>query len=173
MTTNLTQTSKELFELQESLKKHLEESTKTEKHLRNEIKLRKDVLAFSAEGLDVSKISLAEDVIEVSGSYKKAGDDRKSVIDDAIKQLSTGKAKNHYHDLRTCYFGTKNYSSWHGQRSDHEYGYGPRHGSIIFKVGLSKPARDNFSNLTEEHIEAAIYLLVNIERVQEISLDKS
>ena len=33
------------------------------------------------------------------------------------------------------YYGIKNYAGFGDQREDHKYGYGPRHGSIVFSIG--------------------------------------
>jgi len=41
---------------------------------------------------------------------------------------------------------------------------GPRHGSIIFEIGLTKEARQR--DLSAEETDAAIYYLVNLERIQ-------
>ena len=88
---------------------------------------------------------------------------------DAIKQLASGKpVREHYGDLWRVFFGTKNYDQWSGQRCDCEYGCGPRHGSICFRIGLTDAARKRRqADLSADEVEAAIYYLVNLERVQE------
>jgi len=121
----------------------------------------KSIIEVNKSGLDPAKISLAKQVVNVSGSYERAGKDRASVISDAIAWFATGESPS-YHQLDTAYFGTKNYASWHGQRSDHEWG-GPKHGSIIFKVEL----RDRAAKITPEQKEACIYYLANIEKIQQ------
>lgn len=59
-----------------------------------------------------------------------AGTARSSVIEEAIAaiQANPGEA------LQKRYFGVKNYASFGDQREDHEYGMGPRHGSIVFRI---------------------------------------
>lgn len=166
---NLTEAAREMHSLRKQLAEHLEASKLQEVKLRAHICHCTDILATSANGLDPEKIALARTVVFASGSYVKGGDDRASVISDAIKQLSTGEpVRPTYNDLWTSYFGTKSYDRWHGQRSDHPYGMGPGHGSTIFRVGIVEDVRKTRkqSDLTPDEVEAAIYYLVNLERVQ-------
>lgn len=120
-------------------------------------------VALDGALLDQGKIDLARTVIFVRGSYERAGEDRASVIQDAVAFFATGPKP--YKDLRQGYYGTKNYDRWSGQRSDHPYWAGPSHGSICFAVGLTDEARkrDEFS---AEEVEACLYLLTRIEAVQ-------
>jgi hypothetical protein len=166
---DLTTAAKELHGLRLDLQKHLDEATKQETFLRGQIQARVNVLESAADGIDHDKVTLAKTVLSIRGTYAKAGEDRKSVISDAVKQLSTGEpARPHYGDLWQYYFGTKSYDRWHGQRSDHPYHMGPGHGSIIFSVELTDRVRKNrtHADLTADEIEAAIYYLMNLERVQ-------
>lgn len=39
------------------------------------------------------------------------------------------------------YLGIKNYASFGDQREDHQYGYGPKHGSIVFSIGRADEYR--------------------------------
>lgn len=117
-------------------------------------------------GLDLDRIARALEIIKVYGSYARGGGDRSSVIRDAVDWLATGKCAA-YRGLDGADLGTKNYDRWAGQRSDHEWG-GPRHGSIVFQIGL----RDRKAPLTDDQRSDAIYFLLNIEsweaaRVQE------
>ena len=116
--------------------------------------------------LDVEKIALAESVIYVRGSYAEAGTDRAGELEGAIADLVAGCP-----NLRTEYFGTKDYDRWHGQASRHTYGYGPKHGSIIFAIGLTKAVRDCFKvagyAIKEESVDAAVYYLRNLEKIQQ------
>lgn len=165
----LTTAAREMHELQVALAKHLEDAKTRERDLRSQIEARKRVLECSADGIDYDKVTLARTIIYVRGQYAKGGEDRASVIRDAVKQLSTGEPiRAFYGDLWHHYFATKSYDRWYGQRSDHPYHMGPGHGSIIFEVGLVDAVRKNrtYSDLTPDEIEAAIYFLTNLERVQ-------
>lgn len=116
-------------------------------------------LAVDAVGLDRQKIERARNVLEIRGSFSRGGDERASVVRDAINVLLDGKP-----DLRTKYFGTKSYDRWHGQRSDHCYGYGPKHGSVIFAIGLRGDYRE--ADLTPKEVEACVYFLTCIEAIE-------
>ncbi|MBK9496676.1 MAG: hypothetical protein IPO08_19680 [Xanthomonadales bacterium] len=108
-------------------------------------------------GLDNDRIAIARGILKIQGSYLNGGQDKGSVIRDAVDWLATGKSAA-YQGLDQSDYGTKSYDRWFGQRSDHEWG-GPRHGSIIFQIGL----KDRKRELTEEERDAAIYFLLNIE----------
>lgn len=164
----LTETARELFALLEQAEAYEKESAAEILRLRREIADRKNILNQAEAGLDPEKIALAETVLQVRGEYARAGEDRASARQDAIRQLSTGKAENAYKDLWSNYLGTKNYDRWHGQRCDCSYGMGPRHGSIIFSIGLTdETRRRDPRELSAEETEAAIYYLFNLERIQE------
>lgn len=166
----LTKAAQEMHQIRKDLDAHIETAKKREAELRGQIRERANVLASAVEGIDIEKITLAKTVIYVRGSYERAGEDRASVIHDAIKQLATGEpVRSVYGDLWERYFGTKNYDRWSGQRSDHPYGMGPGHGSICFEVGVVEAVRRGRlqASLSSEEIEAAIYYLSNIQRVQE------
>lgn len=107
-------------------------------------------------GLDNERIARALSILKLYGSYTNGGQDRASVIRDAVDWLATGQCKA-CRGLGQADFGTKSYDRWYGQRSDHEWG-GPAHGSIIFQVGL----KDRKRHLTEEEASDAIYLLLNL-----------
>lgn len=166
----LTSAAQEMYQLRKDLEQHIASAKAREDELRSQIKQRANVLASAEQGLDLEKVRVGKTVVYVRGSFDRAGDDRASVIHDAIRQLATGEpVREVYGDLWQRYFGTKSYDRWHGQRSDHAYFMGPGHGSIIFEVGLVQSVRENRTqaDLTAEEIEAAIYYLTNIKRVQD------
>lgn len=129
--------------------------------LRAELTDAENSIRLEADGIDQAKVMLAEHVLSVYGHYARSGEDRASVIEDAITDLLAGGVK-----LREQAFGTKDYAHWHGQRSDHSYGCGPRHGSLIFQVGFTRSHLENPRPLTGDEIEAAVYYLRNLERIQ-------
>ncbi len=125
------------------------------------------ILKVAEHGMDAAKIQLAETVVYVSDT-EQGGADWSGCITDAVHQLTIGKPLGAYKNLWKQYFGTKNYDRWTGQRSDHEYGYGPRHGSLVFSVGLSSAVRERDpQQLTPDETEAAIYYLLNIVKIQQ------
>ncbi len=139
----------------------------SEKMQKNLVEVNR-LISIETSGMDLDKVLLAESVMDF-GQYARGGDERQSVVDDAIKQLSTGQPiRQEFSDLWVTYFGTKNYAHWSGQRSDHSYGCGPRHGSTCFSVGLKRDIRKRDpQQLTELEIEACLYYLMNIQKIQE------
>ena len=127
--------------------------------------IRKIKLTQSTIG--IAAVDLAYTVIFVRGQYDRAGDDRRGVIDDALHQIATGE-KRGYRGLDHENFGTKNYASWRGQRCDCSPGCGPKHGSLVFEVGLRREVRERggVSSLSDDQREAALYLLTHIEAIQ-------
>ncbi|MEE3504877.1 hypothetical protein QN399_01120 [Pseudomonas sp. 10C3] len=124
------------------------------------------LISASADGIDLDALKLAESVLEVRGSYDKAGDDRSRALQKAIDDLATGAQS-----LRKAYVGTKSYAHWHGQFIECSYGMGPSHGSVIFSIGIrrSQLGRD----LTEPEIEAALYYLRSLQRIQSAETPKA
>jgi hypothetical protein len=131
--------------------------------LRHELAIAEENARVCIANIDDAKVLFAEHIVYASGTYAKAGEDRVAEMEGAIADLLNG-CKH----LRTQFFGTKAYAHWHGQSSRHSYGYGPKHGSMIFQIGIQKPVRDRASDplLSDEEIDAAVYYLRNLERIQ-------
>lgn len=164
MPTNLTATIQQIDRLTKELAAHEAAAQRRSAELTGEIVAHRTILARSEAGLDLEKITLAETFLSV-GDYSRAGDERNTPRQDAIKWFAgTLDTRGGYDDLRHAYFGTKSYDRWHGQAITCSYGMGPRHGSVIFRIGLSEEARKR--DLTDDEREAAIYYLVNLEAIQ-------
>ncbi|WP_395623386.1 hypothetical protein [Sphingomonas daechungensis] len=125
------------------------------------------VIEATAYGLDPAKIALAKTVIDVRGKYTRGGD-QPSVVNAAIRQLATGIPERAiYSDLWRTQLATKNYDCWDSQRSDCEYGCGPRHGYINFSIGLRGDVREReVKALTADETEAALYYLTRLSDIQ-------
>lgn len=160
----LTESYVALHAAQQSLKSLDDEYNANRTAIRERIFKIRQSINESVSGLDSDQIALAETVLRVHGSYASAGEDRASALHDAIKELSLhGGGK-----LWEQHFSTKNYDRWHGQRSDHGYGYGPKHGSLIFSIGLLDETRNRDPQaLTPEEVEAAVYYLTHLSRIQD------
>lgn len=78
---------------------------------------------------------------------------------DAIEDLRVGAPR-----LRRGYFGVKEYDGWASQRADCEYGMGPSHGSIWFRIGL----RRRTEPLTEDEQLAAVRWLRTVQSNPEL-----
>lgn len=133
--------------------------------LRSEARELSRQVALDGALLDNSKISLARTILVIRGQYANGGDDRASVVQDAIRFFVDGPRP--YKDLRNCYFGTKSYDRWFGQRHDGPYGTGPTYGSTIFSIGLLPNARSREAFAPEE-LEACLYFLTRLEKIQSV-----
>lgn len=126
--------------------------------LDREIVSVREAIAGKAAGLDWNKVKRGLNVISLRGTYGTGGGDSRSVIDDAMSDLAQSRGSR----LKKEYFGVKNYDRFFRQRSDHSYGFGPRHGSIVFAVGLA----DVRSELSDEQIDDAMYVLLNLVKIE-------
>jgi hypothetical protein len=125
-------------------------------YLQQEITRLERKINFSKAGLDLEKVTHGMNVINFGET--KGVPERKQCVKDAISDLAYGGEK-----LKKEYFGTKDYAHWTDQRYDTPYGWGPTHGSIVFKVALTPKYRK--VNLSEWDIECAIYCLLNIDEI--------
>jgi hypothetical protein len=107
-------------------------------------------------GADIEKVKVAESIFEVKGLRRIGNGDAISKINEAIKDITAGFVK-----IRKQYFGCKDYECFSCQGSDHEYGYGPRHGSTVFSIGLRQEKRN--TEFTPEEIDACLYYLLNLK----------
>lgn len=128
-------------------------------------------------GIDVDRIARARAIIDVFGKvtravpaadYLGAGPQQLAVrtacVADAKADLADGGEK-----IGCRYFGVKNYAGFGDQREDHEYGFGPRHGSIVFSVGLTRAIRERIRtgpHLEDHEIEDALYLLSALPQIE-------
>lgn len=113
-----------------------------------------------SEGADLARIDRARKILQVRGDANEVVSDReghgRTVRRDKIEAAKRCLAENPAW-LKSQYFGVKNYASFGDQGSDCEYGMGPRHGTIVFSIGLTDEARKR--DLTPDEIEDALYLL--------------
>lgn len=143
------------------LEEHENKAKAEKERLLQLIYLEQEKINQFKENLDTEIIKTAESVMYIRGMKNMKVGDGNSAIQDAIKWFATGKAG--YQGLKYEYFGTKNYDHWIGQRCDCTYCYGPRHGSIIFKIGLRDEARHR--ELTDTERDACIYYLLNLSKI--------
>ena len=110
-------------------------------------------------GLDLQKVQAAEAVLSVTGDPYGGADSSfgsPTIAELAIVDIATG-CKH----LKAEYYGNKRYESYY-QRSNHPYGYGPRHGSIVDEIALKHPDVE----LSDEEKDACIYYLKNYAEVK-------
>lgn len=159
---SITQQYRDIEQLRAELALHEKQAAERTKDLRAKLAAATTNVRRLEVGLDQSAIARAEAVLFVAGSYAKAGEDRASARSDAIRAIVAGGG-----DMWDSCIGTKSYAGWHGQRCDCGYGFGPRHGSIIFNIGFRPDVlRRDPRALTETEIEDCVYYLTHIETIQ-------
>lgn len=139
---------KKIDELKSNLatenERHKKEVNYIQKEL-NEVKRQKSILMSN---INLDQVKLAENVLKIDGEFNKV------CVLDAINDIVSDKLA-----LRTEYFGAKNYEGWRHQRVDCNYGYGPRHGYVVFRVEFKSPYRGKDAQLTIEEKDACLYYL--------------
>jgi hypothetical protein len=160
----ITEMERRKSQLRIDMKAEDDRHTATAQALKDEYRLANERINLVSTGLDEEKLLLAEHVLEVDGLYSKAGDERVTALEKAKTQILAGGGR-----LQHEYQGTKSYDRWHGQWIECSYGMGPRHGGVIFRIGLAQPVRKREQQplLTDDEIEACLYYLNNLERIQE------
>lgn len=119
-------------EIENENRRHEKETVQLDRRLA-EAKRRRDLVLT---GTPLEVVEAAEAVIEVYQPENVGIGDGRRVTIEAIRDLAAGAPK-----LQRGYMGTKNYDRWQGQAEGGDYGTGPRHGTTIFKIGLTEPYR--------------------------------
>lgn len=126
-------------------------------------------------GLDAAKIERGRAVIYVHGKVTevrhpsdrfgtRADGVRAAAVENARRDIAAGGDA-----LLLRYRGVKNYEAFGDQGADCEYGMRPRHGDIVFEVGMVGSARARVRGgepLTPEEIDAALYLLTALPQIE-------
>ena len=61
--------------------------------------------------------------------------------------------------LRSERFGVKSYDRWQCQRSDHTYGYGPKHGDVWASIGFARDFIKQNRGLSDDESSACVAYL--------------
>ena len=104
-------------------------------------------------GLDLRRATLAEALLAIEGQC--SSESRIHTVHLAIRDLASGAPH-----LRRGYYGVKQYAHFGDQEIHGDYGMGPKHGQIVFSVGLKPEARGR--DLTAEETDACLYYLGNL-----------
>jgi hypothetical protein len=133
-------------------------------------------------GIDYERLDRARTIISVQGEVTKTvlssphGGERyghgvrATALAEAKADLANGGDK-----IGRCYFGVKNYDGFGDQRNDSEYGMGPRHGSIVFSIGLTPALRQRVRTgpaLEDHEIEDALYLLSSLPKIEQLRAEQ-
>jgi hypothetical protein len=79
--------------------------------------------------IDLERCRRAMKRVYIDGICNTA--ERANALADAIAAIQ----RDPINALMVEYIGIKNYSGFGDQREDHKYGYGPKHGTIVFRIG--------------------------------------
>lgn len=149
--TELKSTAEEILAMRDDLKKK-------EEPLLTRIKDLKRLKEMDLTGLDNKRTLEAENILIIRQREALYKDDQWA-ISEAIKDIL-----NDFNNLKTSYIGTKNYDGWNHQGVNWtEYGYGPRHGSIVFSIGMKESARKVKFMFNDYQKSCCIYLLENLK----------
>ncbi len=116
-----------------------------------------DVFMGINGALDMDRMREAAAVLELRGEAPRGEFPQ---IDEGYRRARQEIARGGG-SLKTTYVGFKDYDRWHAQESSHPYGFGPKHGNIIFSIGLAPGVRER--GLTAPEIESALYALTAVQ----------
>jgi hypothetical protein len=107
---------------------------------------------------DVAKYNLGKKFILISGAIDLKYPGRRECFEKAICDIADCHNIGTELRLRSHYFGTKDYSGFYDQREDHYYGMRPKHGHIVFSVGMTQFGRAQ-EVYTADELEAMLYYI--------------
>ena len=157
----------ELIIQEESIKEQLKnvklKFDKTYSDLRSALQKAQIKVRMLKNNLNVEILIRAKELIQIEGNpYAQTDDVMKhgsnTIAQDAIIDIAQDAPK-----LKMGYFGNKKYEGFY-QRSDHDYSFGPAHGSIV--DGIYLRVRDR--KLTDQEKDDCIYYLLNYEKIKSI-----
>lgn len=131
--------------------------------LNNELNKLETELKMKYEGIQVDYINIAKEVLRVEGINRYGEGETREMTEKAIQDILDG-----FKRLDREYFGCKDYDRWSCQGVTCEYGYAPRHGSIVFRIGLTSKYERKTDQITEEQVNACLYYLRHLEQIKKI-----
>lgn len=152
---------RDIQKLEDQHKQAKAEWEKTDKRIQAELEAARLREAVARQGgLTAEQIEAAEALVLVRGRWE--GEGQPSVLADAKRDIASGPTR-----LRVEYFGAKDYDRWRGQREDHRYGYGPRHGSTVFSIELTEEGRKREDWTDEDRDSALRYIEAKARALKE------
>lgn len=152
----LTEIAREIKETRESLARAKDEFKRFSDSANDKLQELESLMGMARAGIDTEKVERGLEVISVKGKADKSG----QVITKAINDLAVGCPH-----MKSEFFGVKVYSGFGEQFCDCSYGYGPRHGSIVFSVGLTESAIKRIRDGASIDTDSAIYVLLNWNQI--------
>jgi len=151
------------------IRKELEKIHTAQKELRenyeNELRIlqaqKKELetkLQYEIDGINSNRIDNAKRFIYIVGLKNYGRGETRLCIDELISDI----VNDNYKILKE-YYGCKNYEGFICQRSDHPYGYGPRHGYIVFSIEATQDFRRGEITPNEKDKNDILYMLENVK----------
>lgn len=158
-TNPLTIAMRDIRYAEQSIKDEIDRHKKT--HARNlaVLKAAERRASLLEQGLDPDIVKRAEKILAIRGTWTPSSQ-RVGKVNSAIDDLLAGGGY-----LFKGFRGVKNYSHFGDQGCDCDFGYGPKHGGIVFSIGLT-PSRVSGGELTTAEVEDCIWYLRNLQRIQ-------
>lgn len=120
------------------------------------------IRALLLADLNLNYIKIAEEILSIQGNVSNVCENQK-LTDLAVNDILAGCPH-----MKKEFYGNKKYDGYY-QRTDCQYGYGPKHGSIVESVGLQSDRRE--AKLTEAEKEACIYYLLNFQKIRSAKME--
>lgn len=106
------------------------------------------------EDYNLEKIQNAKRFIYTRGAKKYFYGEALQMLSKAIKDISSQTFK-----IKREYYGCKDYDRFVGQGITCQYGYGPRHGYVVMKIGANNAFQDGKINPDENDLSDILYFL--------------
>lgn len=159
--------TEELVDLRRELDEELERHQDEVNRIRGEIAEAESKRAHEAAGTTEEELDLARGLVEVTingePEYQSLNIDEQ-VIQEAVEDLAGGCLT-----LRSEFFCRRHYAGTF-VRETYRYGMGPKHGNVVFSIGLTKDTRDFFKRWNKiptgeggEAVNAAIRYLLGLK----------
>ena len=156
---NLFEIYKELEKVntaQKELQENYENELRTLKAQKKELETK---LQYETDGIDSNRIDNAKRFIYIEGLKHNYGHgETRTCVDDLISDI----VNDNYKILKE-YYGCKDYDRFICQRSDHKYGFGPKHGDIVFSIRATQDFREGKIVPNEKDKNDILYMLENVK----------
>lgn len=154
-----------LLEIYKELEKNNTAQKKLQENYENELRIlqaqKKELetkLQYEIDGINVKRIDNAKRFIHIDGLEEFGCGETISCVNELISDI----VNDNYKILKE-YYGCKNYEGFVCQRSDHPYGYGPRHGYIVFCINATQDFRRGEITPNEKDKNDMLYMLENVK----------
>jgi hypothetical protein len=127
---------KQKIELEQELKQLTKDYKVSKGILEKYIKKLQSKINLASNEEILEKIENVKDVLLLKGLKYSGRGDTESRLKEAIRTFSLEPKF-----FSTDYIGCKNYDRWTCQGVQFKYGMGPRHGSVVFEIGLKRDYR--------------------------------